>query len=491
MAGFQTNSETTNHQGTDTSMSLSVYHLDLEEANYDDELHQGDRDSATNDPEDPSSIPEVAVDNDGDADQLHQLERHHPTSPPCYILPCIVYSQFAGTALWFAANAVLSDLIDERGLEDDNNAALAILTSAVQAGIILGTLLSALTNVTDRYPPTRVFLVSCLLGAALNALIPTPVAQGLAGLTALRLLTGMCLAGIYPVGMKISADWYAEGLGVALGFLVGASVLGTALPFLLRQIPHQPWQFLLWETSILATSGGLLLGLCVAEGPRRRANPTKKQFDHSVVVSLFRVPDFRAAAFGYFGHIYEMYAFWAWCPVVWQNYLEGIGSSWDASVVTFAVISAGAIGCVVGGFLSPLFGSARVGVVALTISGLQCFFSPLFFLLPQEAMLFFYLLWGVMVAMDSPQFSRLVAQTTPAENKGTALTIVNCIAFAITIGSIYLLQVPVDPQYLFLLLAPGPVFGVWSMRQHIFSDGGRKREVSHDGEGVVEPQSVG
>jgi len=211
-------------------MSLSVYHLDLEEANYDDELHQGDRDSATNDPEDPSSIPEVAVDNDGDADQLHQLERHHPTSPPCYILPCIVYSQFAGTALWFAANAVLSDLIDERGLEDDNNAALAILTSAVQAGIILGTLLSALTNVTDRYPPTRVFLVSCLLGAALNALIPTPVAQGLAGLTALRLLTGMCLAGIYPVGMKISADWYAEGLGVALGFLVGAGLTFFAAP---------------------------------------------------------------------------------------------------------------------------------------------------------------------------------------------------------------------------------------------------------------------
>ena len=378
-------------------------------------------------------------------------------TPPFRVLPCIVYSQFAGTSLWFAGNAVLPEFVGELGLPDSS---LQILTSAVQAGFIVGTLLSAITNIADRFLPTHVFLVSALSGAAFNALIPV-LAKGLAGMTILRCLTGVSLAGIYPIGMKVAADWYKQGLGRALGLLVGALVFGTAFPFLLRQIP-QSWKLLLYETSLLAASGGLLLVLAVPNGPYHKA---ANKFNPSVIPTLFQSRDFSAAAFGYFGHMWELYAFWTWCPVVWQAYLIRSGSSWDASVVTFVIISVGALGCVVGGFLSPRFGSGRVALASLLTSGICCLLSPAFYYVSIPGItLIFYLIWGTTVASDSPQFSSLVAHAAPAENKGTALTIVNSIGFAITIGSIQLLGVPLSEAYLFLLLAPGPALGIYRMR---------------------------
>ena len=414
---------------------------------------------------------------DGDADREDQVyhsdsERIHDEAPspsdnteiPTRILPCIVYSQFAGTSLWFAGNAVLSDFSDEYGLPDSS---LQILTSAVQAGFIIGTLVSAASNITDRFLPTWIFLLSALTGALLNGLVPL-IARDLAGMTILRFLTGVSLAGIYPVGMKVAADWYEKGLGQALGLLVGALVLGTAFPFLLRQIP-QPWEWLLYETSLLAASGGLLLFFAVADGPHRKA--TKTMFDARVFWRLFQSRDFAAAAFGYFGHMWELYAFWTWCPQVWEAYLSRQNSSWDESVMTFAVIAVGAFGCAVGGRLSASIGSGRVALVSLLISGCCCLLSPLFFFYVSvpAVTLIFYLIWGTTVAADSPQFSSLVAQASPAQSKGTALTIVNAIGFAITIGSIQLLGVPLSEGFLFLLLAPGPALGVYKMRRFLFN----------------------
>ncbi|KAL7577580.1 hypothetical protein ACA910_015108 [Epithemia clementina (nom. ined.)] len=237
---------------------------------------------------------------------------------PSRILPCIVYSLFAGTSLWFAGNAVLPAFMDELNLP---NSSLQILTSAVQAGFIVGTLVSAASNITDRFRPTRIFLCSALGGAILNGLIPL-IVHDLAGMTSLRFLTGVCLAGIYPVGMKVAADWYQNGLGQALGFLVGALVLGTAFPFLLRQIP-QPWEWLLFETSLLAASGGILLVTAVADGPHRKAGAA--MFDPNIIWSVFQACDFHVAALGYFGHMWELYAFWTWCPQVWDAYLTRHG----------------------------------------------------------------------------------------------------------------------------------------------------------------------
>ena len=285
-------------------------------------------------------------------------------------------------------------------------------------------------------------------------------------MTVIRFLTGVSLAGIYPVGMKIAADWYREGLGKALGLLVGALVAGTAFPFLLRQLP-QPWELLLYETSALAAFGGVLMVVVVPNGPYRKA---ASKFDPSVVLTLFQSREFRAAAHGYFGHMWELYAFIAWCPVVWEAYLDRTETSWSASLVTFVVVASGAVGCIVGGFLTPRFGSGRVALVSLMVSGTCCLLSTFFYYISiPEITLIFYLVWGATVAADSPQFSSLVAQTAPVEQKGTALTVVNCIGFSVSIGSILLLGVPVSEAYLMLLLFPGPAFGCYRMRRFLYS----------------------
>jgi len=386
---------------------------------------------------------------------------------PAFILPVIVVAQFAGTSLWFAGNAVLPDLIVDwengSGNVTISESAQGYLTSVVQLGFILGTLLSALCNLADRFRPTQVFLWSSLMGSALNALIPFWTST--TGLVLLRLGTGICLAGIYPVGMKVAADWFPSGLGRALGWLVGALAVGSSAPFLLKKIP-QPWEALLWETSALAAMGGFVVGIFVPDGPFRKPGT---KLNPSVVWTIFKDPPFRAAAFGYFGHMFELYAFWSWCVQVWEAYIETQDNlSWDANTITFGVLAIGGLGCVIGGLLSEKYGSALVAFTSLAISGMLCLLSPALYLAPPGIMLAAYLLWGFAVVADSPQFSSLIATTAPADNKGTALTIVNCIGFSITIGSIQLLGVPFSEQYLFLLLAPGPIFGLWSMRGLVF-----------------------
>jgi len=385
---------------------------------------------------------------------------------PGYILPAIVGSQFAGTALWFAGNAVLPDLVDEWGLSQSS---LGYLTSSVQFGFIVGTFLFALLNIADRFSPTKVFLVSALSGALFNGLIPLLQERSLPILIFLRFATGFFLAGIYPVGMKVAADWFEVGLGRALGWLVGALAFGTSFPFLLRQI-SQSWQALLWETSAIAATGGLVVGYFIPNGPYRKPGT---KLDPRITFTLFRDRRFRSAAMAYWGHMWELYAFWTWCPVVWESYLQKETTPWlrdnAASVITFCVIAVGGIGCIIGGYLSLRHGSAVVAFLCLAVSGTLCLLSPLLYLFaPPIVMLVSYLLWGLAVVADSPQFSTLVAQTSPAQHKGTALTIVNCVGFALTIGSIQLLTVPIPEQYMFLLLAPGPIFGLWSLRIHIF-----------------------
>lgn len=380
---------------------------------------------------------------------------------PAYILPLLVASQFAGAGLWFAGNAVLPDLIKAR---DVSNSARSFLTSIVQLRFIVGTLVSALTNIADRFRPTLVFLWASLAGAFLNALIP--LWESTTALVLLRFFTGVALAGVYPVGMKVAADWFVEGLGRALGWLVGALAVGCAVPFLLKQI-DQSWQALLWETSALAALGGLAVGFLVPDGPHRK--PATK-LDPSVAWTLFSDTQFRSSAFGYFGHMWELYAFWTGCPAVWEAYLTAHSSlPWDATLITFGVMATGGLGCALGGLASIQYGSAVVAFAALSVSGLFCILSPALFNAPPVVMLIAYLIWGFAVVADSPQFASLVATTAPSTNKGTALTIVNCIGFAITIGSIQLLgAAPVPKQYLFLPLAPGPLFGLWNMPQHVF-----------------------
>jgi MFS family permease len=381
------------------------------------------------------------------------------TSPEASaILPIIVLAQFACTSLWFAGNAVSKDLVDLYQLGEGT---LGHLTSAVQFGFISGTLVFALLGVSDRFSPSRVFMACALLGATANLLVLLPNQQ-LASLLIIRFATGFFLAGIYPVGMKIASDYHEKGLGKALGFLVGALVLGTAFPHLIKSIGQGlSWQIVFICTSTISALGGVLLFLAVPDGPFRK--PSVK-IDLLVSLEVFRKKDFRRAAFGYFGHMWELYAFWAFVPVVVTLYKEGhplIQS--NTSLFSFVIIGAGAFSCIAGGYISAARGSKFVARMALTISGLCCLLSPFGYQLSFPLFIAFLLIWGTSVVADSPQFSTLVAQSAPKENTGTALTIVNCIGFSITIFSIEVVQWLMhygSPSLALLALAPGPILGV-------------------------------
>jgi MFS family permease len=379
------------------------------------------------------------------------------------ILILIVLAQFCCTSLWFAGNAVLNDLVSTFHL---NSNALKSLTSAVQFGFITGTFLFAFYTIVDRFSPAKVFFICALLGAIFNSFLifdsNTPIR-----LLSFRFLTGFFLAGIYPVGMKIATDYFQQGLGTSLSFLVGALVLGTALPHLLKNNMHAfPWQTILLCISILAVFGGLLVLLFVPDGPFRKKG---RNINKQAYFKIFQKVDFKNAAFGYFGHMWELYTFWTFVPVFLKTY-----SDWNAKVsfniplLTFYIIGIGSISCILGSFLAKKYGTQQVAFITLFLSSICCLCAPLFFMFANKFIFICFLFfWGMVVIADSPLLSTLVAKSAPEKERGTALTIVNCIGFAITIVSIQLLssfQEATNSPLVFALLAIGPIVGMYSLK---------------------------
>ncbi|MDZ7829756.1 MAG: MFS transporter [Halofilum sp. (in: g-proteobacteria)] len=388
---------------------------------------------------------------------------HSDADRPRWILPAIVAGQWMVTSLWFATNAVMGSLQELWGTTGGEG----IVTTAVQLGFIAGTLAFAMGGIADRFRASTVFLVCAALGAAANAAVL--VAPGVFGFVLLmRFLVGFFLAGVYPVGMRIAAGWYAGGLGRALGFLVGALVLGTASPHLLRAVGADwDWQLLVAGTSLLALAGGLLVWR-VPEGPHLARGGAVR---FRGVLAAFRNRCFRASALGYFGHMWELYAFWAFVPV-WIA-AHGITEA-DSSSLAFAVIAMGFIGCVGGGLFVERVGGGRVALGQLGVSGACCLASPLMLHTPTPIFAAFLLLWGMAVAGDSPQFSALTAHFAPREVVGSALTLVNSIGFAITIASLSLLewlQFATGPEWLLLPLALGPFCGLITGRALVAANG--------------------
>ncbi len=377
-----------------------------------------------------------------------------------HILPIIIISQFACTCLWFAGNAIIDELTVKTGLGTE---IIGYVLSSVQLGFITGTLVFALLMIADRFSPSRVFMVCAILAAGCNALM-------LSGhiskwfLLSIRFGTGFFLAGIYPVGMKIAADYYGKGLGKALGYLVGALVLGAAFPYWVSSlIWGTDYTVVVKATSLLAFLGGLALWAWVPNGPLRRPSAKLRL---RAGPGLFRIPGFRKAAFGYFGHMWELYAFWAFTPLAIQTFNTWSGNSHSVAFWTGMVIGLGGLSCILGGLWSQKVGSHKVAFRALLVSGALCLVSPLLFRLPSPLFLAGWSLWGMAVTADSPQFSTLVASAVPPELKGTGLTLVNCIGFAISIGSIQLLAHLADgtnTALLFLILAVGPILGLWAL----------------------------
>ncbi|MEM9548610.1 MAG: MFS transporter [Bacteroidota bacterium] len=378
------------------------------------------------------------------------------------VLPIIVLSQFFCTSLWFAGNGVVEDLIIHFELGEGMT---GYLTSSVQFGFIIGTLLFAILSIADRYSPSKVFFVCSLLGAAFNMGIIIDE-NTMASTLMFRFFTGFFLAGIYPVGMKIAADYYQKGLGLSLGFLVGALVVGTAFPHLLKDLKGDlPWQFVLISTSVLASIGGILMLALIPDGPYRKPSP---KFKLTAIFEVFKTPDFRSAAFGYFGHMWELYAFWSFVPILLFMYEDHHQSiNLNIPLVSFFVIAIGGAACIMGGYISLKSGVRKTAFIALLLSCSCCLVSPIIFTIDSPLLfLFFLLFWGMVVIADSPLFSSLVAHHAPVELKGTALTIVNCVGFFLTILSIQLinhLYVSYHTPYILTILAIGPILGLLSL----------------------------
>ncbi len=376
-----------------------------------------------------------------------------------YILPIIVFAQFCCTSLWFAGNAIIFDLIENFNL---SLSSLSHLTSAVQFGFIIGTFLFAILAISDRFSASKVFFISAMIASGINLLTVLEV-NSFQSLFAIRFGTGFFLAGIYPVGMKIASDFFKSGLGKSLGFLVGALVIGTAFPHALKVFGDLiSWKSLVYITSIVAFLGGLVLVLFIPEGPYKVKS---QKFDITLFYSIFKIKNFRSAAFGYFGHMWELYTFWAFVPFILSAYLEFHNTiHFNISLWSFIVIGIGALGCVLSGYLSQIFTVKKVALTSLSLSCLCCLVFPMLFVINSKTVfLGFLIFWGIVVIADSPLFSTLVAQNAPNHAKGTALTIVNSIGFGITILSIQIInniQDSIEVRYLFLLLAVGPFLGV-------------------------------
>ncbi len=382
----------------------------------------------------------------------------HSNRTPNRVLPALVVAQFGGTSLWFAINAVMPDL---QQAFDWPITAVAPLTSSLQFGFIIGTLAFALLAIADRFSARWVFFFCAMAGAGCTVGAWAMVDQYEA-LMLWRFATGFFLAGIYPVGMKIAAQWFPHGLGAALGLLVGALVLGSASAHALRALGHAlPWQSLMLGVAALAAVSGLVVLLLIPEP--HHAHPKVTTLQWRALGTVWTDPKVRASVLGYFGHMWELYTMWVLVPLILATRLDGAALSWMA----FCVLGAGALGCMVGGWAAKYWGSAKVASVQLTVSGICCLSAPA---LVDASDLTFYAwltIWGITVAGDSPQFSALTARNAPPQAVGSVLTLTNSIGFGISIVSIMLFVELTRYHSLSSLLpwlAIGPVLGLVAMR---------------------------
>jgi MFS family permease len=377
------------------------------------------------------------------------------------MLLLISLGEFLGMTLWFSATAAAPAIAQEFSLDTSWH---AWLTMAVQAGFVAGTLLSALTNAADVINPRRLFAMGAVAAALVNAAIA--IAPNASTIVLLRFCTGIALAWVYPPGLKIVAGWFLEKRGSALGLVVGALTVGSAFPHLLAWLgTGLPWRTLVSSSSVLAMAGAAIVGGAVKDGPYITASAP---FDRHALRVVLRNRGVRLATFGYLGHMWELYAAWTWIATFAAAALAGHSPASTGSLIAFATITSGAVGCVVAGLWADVWGKSQIAGAEMVGSAACSLLSPAAFRPSMTALLLLAIVWGFTVVADSAQFSALVTEHSPKTHIGTALTLQISSGFLLTMASMRLVPQVASHfgwQWAFLILAPGPILGAAVMRE--------------------------